>query len=60
MLAGRPAAGLVVISLMTEKTYKIGREGGGQGGDWGGEERRGRKGRGEMTTKEWEGDWTVV
>lgn len=26
MLADRPAAGLVVISLMTEKTYKIGRE----------------------------------
>ena len=27
VLADRPAAGLVVISLMTEKTYKIGREG---------------------------------
>lgn len=39
MLANRPAAGLVVISLMTKKTYKIGREGGG--GDQREEEERG-------------------
>lgn len=40
--ADRPAAGLVVISLMTEKTYKIGREGGRRRGL----ERRGEEGRG--------------
>lgn len=47
MLADRPAAGLVVISLMTEKTYKIGREGrgGGGGGDWREEQRKGGEGR---------------
>lgn len=44
MLADRPAAGLVVISLMTEKTYKIGREGRG-GGDQREEERKGGEGR---------------
>ncbi len=44
MPAHRPAAGLVVISLMTEKTYKIGREGGG-GGDWREGERKGEEGR---------------
>lgn len=46
MLADRPAAGLVVISLMTEKTYKIGREGrgGGGGGDWREEQRKGGEG----------------
>ena len=48
-------------SLMTEKTYKIGREGGGGGAGGGtGERRRAQEGRGEVTTKEWEGDWTMV
>lgn len=50
MLADRPAAGLVAISLMTEKTYKIGRErrGGHQRGEErkGGEERNDDKGMG--------------
>lgn len=45
MLTDGPAAGLVVISLMTEKTYKIGREGGGGGGDWREEESKGGEGR---------------
>lgn len=42
MLDDRPAAGLVLISLMTEKTYKIGR---GEG-DQREEERRGGEGKG--------------
>lgn len=41
VLVDSPAAGLVVISLMTKKTYKIGREGGGGGGNGTEEERKG-------------------
>lgn len=45
ILADRPPAGLVVISLMTEKTYKIGREGrGGGGGNRREEERQAGRG----------------
>lgn len=58
MLGLRPAAGLVVISLMTKKNIQD-REREKERRRRG-PERRGEERRGEMTTKEWEGDWTMV
>lgn len=59
MSADRPVTGLVVISLMTEKKQKNiqDRE---RRRRRRGPKRKGEEGRGEMTTKEWEGDWTMV